>query len=260
MSQAPLVRRIALGAMGIVTAVSVWAWAVPARGDHGAERGTPRAMASGAPRPAHERPARTPEPKESQAAETEAAEEEAPGSINWADFSAKTPPFLAVLINFGILVGGYFLLGKKPIAAALENRRDAIAKDIEEAQRAKLAAEERAKIYQAKLERLEDEVRAARDALLRAGEAERDRIVADAEAKADRLRSDAQFLVEQELKQVRQDLWRETVEAAIGAAHELLASRVTAADQERLAEDYLADLGAQTASQPAEPRSQETAS
>jgi F-type H+-transporting ATPase subunit b len=148
-----------------------------------------------------------------------------------------------MLINFGILAAGYYLLGKKPIAAALRNRRDTIAKDIDEAHKMLGEAEARALTYQAKLEHLEDEVKTARAALVQAGEAERDRIVSDAEAKAERMRKDAEFLVDQELKQIRQDLWKDTVEAAVGAAEELLKKRVTAADQERMAEDYLADLG-----------------
>jgi F-type H+-transporting ATPase subunit b len=148
-----------------------------------------------------------------------------------------------MLINFGILAAGYYLLGKKPIAAALQNRRDTIAKDIEEAKKMLGEAQARAQTYQAKLERLGDEVKTARAALVQAGEAERDRIVSDAEAKAERMRKDADFLVEQELKQIRQDLWKDTVEVAVGAAEELLKKRVTSADQERMAEDYLADLG-----------------
>lgn len=173
----------------------------------------------------------------------QAAEEEGPASINWGDFSSATPPFIAMVINFGILVAGYYLLGRKPIAAALKSRRDTIAKDIEEAQRMRAEAEERAKIYQAKLEKLEEEVELAREGLVKAGEAERDRLLLEAEAKAERLRRDTEFLVEQELKQVRVDLLRETVEAAVAAAEQLLQSRVTAADQERIADDYLADLG-----------------
>src|SRR5262245_29701042 len=107
----------------------------------------------------------------------------------------------------------------------------------------RLEAEARAKVYQAKLEKLEEEVRTAREGLVRAGEAERDRIVSEAEAKAERMRKDAEFLVAQELKQIRQDLLKDTVEAAVTAAEELLRKRVSPADQERLAEDYLADLG-----------------
>ena len=205
-----------LGAMVLVTAWSIWAWAEPTGG--------------------HPHPA---------AAEHhgEAAEDARPAPINWVEFGGETPPFLAAVINFTILAAGYYLLGRKPIAAALQGRRDSIAKEIEEAQRMRREAEERAKTYQAKLEHLQEEVRAARGALARTGEAERDRIVAEADAKAERMRTDATFLVEQEIKQIRQDLWHEALESAVAAAEQLLAQRVTSADHERLAEDYLADLG-----------------
>ncbi len=184
-------------------------------------------------------------------AKTQGAEEAGPAPINWADFSSATPPFLAMVINFGILAAGYYLLGRKPVAIALQNRRDTIARDIEEAQRMRAQAEERAKTYQAKLEKLQEEVELAREGLVKAGEAERDRLILEAEAKAERMRKDTEFLVEQELKQLRVDLLRETVEAAVAAAEELLKSGVTAADQERIADDYLADLGAKKPAPPA---------
>jgi F-type H+-transporting ATPase subunit b len=230
MTRVRIVRPAALAAMTFVTALSLWTWVKPARGEHEAAN-APHAAAAG--------------PKSEAAESSSEPEGEGPAPINWIDFAGKAPPFAAVLLNFGILVGAYYVLGRKPVSEALQTRRDSIAKDIEEAQRAKAAAEERAKIYQSKLERLEDEVKAARTALLKAGEAERERIVSDAEAKADRLRHDAQFLVEQELKQVKQDIWREAVEAAIAGASELLAGRVTSADQERLADEYLASLSAE---------------
>jgi F-type H+-transporting ATPase subunit b len=248
MTRARVVRRMALAAMSLVTVTALWGWAPPARGDHAMERKSPRAAAAPAA-PAAREPV-----------EAESAEEAAPASMNWTDFGSKTPPFVAAVLNFAILATAYYMLGKKPIGTALQNRRDSIAKEIEEAQRAKAAAEQRAKVYQGKLEKLEDEVRAAREALVRAGEAERERIVTDAEAKAVRLGNEAQFLVEQELKQVREDLWREAVEAAVLGAQELLVGRVTAADQERLAEDYLATLGAQKSAKADEPRTPETPS
>jgi F0F1-type ATP synthase membrane subunit b/b' len=219
-------RRAFLAVMVLVTAWSFWAWAQPAK------------------------PSATEEPAE--------AESEAPAPINWTEFGKETPPFIATLINFGILAAGYYLLGKKPIAAGLLVRRDAIAREIEEAQRMKLEAEERAKTYQAKLESLEHEVRMAREALVRAGEAERERIVTEAEAKAQRMRKDAEFLVEQELKQMRHDLWREAVEVAVSSAEEMLKKRVTPADQERLAEAFLSDLGERSKAVPGA-GSQETA-
>ncbi|MGH7270227.1 MAG: hypothetical protein ACREJ3_07320 [Polyangiaceae bacterium] len=171
-----------------------------------------------------------------------APEEDGPATMNWTEFGQETPPFIAMLINFAILAAGYTLLGKKPIAAALKARRDSITKDIEDAQRMRHEAEERAKLYQGKLEKLEEEMRIARESLVHAGEADHDRVVKEAEAKAERMRKDAQFLVEQELKQIRADLWRESVDAAVRAAEDLLKARVTPSDHERLAEDYLADL------------------
>jgi F-type H+-transporting ATPase subunit b len=177
------------------------------------------------------------------AEEKPAGEGEGPAPFNWTVFGGETPPYIAMLINFGILAAGYYFLGRKPIAEGLQARRDTISKEIEEAQRMKREAEERAKTYQHKLERLEVELHDARESLVRAGEAESERIVREAEGKADRMRKDAEFLVEQELKQIRGELWRETVEAAVLAAEDLLKKRVTPADQERLAEEYLADLG-----------------
>jgi F-type H+-transporting ATPase subunit b len=233
MRRSIVIRRIALAAMTLVTAWSVWAWAQPARPS------APATVAQGAPG--------------SMGGHHEAGEGEGPASMNWTEFGGETPPYLAMLINFGILAAGYYLLGRKPIAAGLQARRDSIAKNIEEAQRMKQEAEARARVYQGKLETLEAELQSARESLLGAGEAERDRIIRDAEAKAERMRRDAEFLVEQELKQIRGNLWRETVEAAVLAAEDLLKKRVTAADQERLAEDYLADLSGKVKAAPVEP-------
>jgi F-type H+-transporting ATPase subunit b len=215
--------RIALAVMVAITAWSLWAWA-QSRPAAAAPEGKPQAAAQ--------------EPSQG-----EGGEAEGPAPFNFSRFGAETPPFIAMLINFGILAAGYYFLGRKPIAAGLQARRDTISREIEEAQRMKHEAEERAKTYQAKLEKLEEELAAARESLVRAGEAESERIVREAEAKAERMRKDAEFLVEQELKKLRGELLRGTVDAAVAAAEELLKKRVTSADQERIAEDYLADLG-----------------
>lgn len=212
---AALARRVALLSMVLVTGWSLWAWAQPAAQD------TQTAAKH----------------------EGGGEENEAPAPMNWTQFGGEAPPFIAMLVNFGIMAAGYYLLGRKPVAAALESRRSTIARDIEEAQRMKDEADARAKTYQAKLQQLQEDARAAREALLRAGEAERQRIVSEAEAKAERIRRDAEFLLEQEMKQLRLDLWKGAVDAAVTAAAELLKEKVTAADQDRLAENYLGELG-----------------
>jgi F-type H+-transporting ATPase subunit b len=177
------------------------------------------------------------------------SDEAAPESINWADhwFGGEGPkPFAAMAINFAILAAVYYTAGKKPIGEALKARRASIAKEIEEANRMRQEAEARAKQYQSKLETLEEELVTAKAALLEAARGERDRVMKEAEEKAARMQKDAEFLIEQEIKQMRQDLWRETVESAVATAEELLKKRITSADQERLAEDYLEDLAGRT--------------
>jgi F-type H+-transporting ATPase subunit b len=175
--------------------------------------------------------------------------------FNFADFSnTKTRPFAALLINFALLLFLYYRFGKDGIATALKNRRESIAKEIEEAQRIKKEAAKRAKEYQAKLEKLDEEMEVARKALIEAGKGEKERIVREAQEKAERLQRDAQFLLEQELKQLKIDLTRETVEVAVAAAEELLKQRVTQADHDRLAEDFLAQLQAQSKTASVAPR------
>jgi F0F1-type ATP synthase membrane subunit b/b' len=194
---------------------------------------------------AHARPAAEHAPAESAEHGGEAAEEHGPKPINWTDFSNKTqPPWAYMFLNFVILVGIYYKYGKAPIASGLKNRRATVAREIEEAQRMQKEAEARAAVYQAKLQHLEAELKDTRDSLTAAGEGERDRIVREAEEKAARMEKEALFLVEQEMKQLRLELTRDAIEAAVGAAEELLKKRITASDQERLAEDYLAQLAA----------------
>ena len=175
--------------------------------------------------------------------------------INWADFSnTDTKPYAIMLLNFGLLIALYYSLGKKPIAAALVQRRASVAKEIEEAQRMKAEAEARAKQYQAKLASLGEELETTRRALVEAGKGERDRIVKEAEEKAERMTKDAVFLLEQEVKQMRQDLVKETVEIAIAVAEEMLKKKITPSDHERLADEYLSELIAKTPRSLAPPR------
>jgi F0F1-type ATP synthase membrane subunit b/b' len=247
-------RAAALAVMTLVTAWSLWAWAQNANPGsanpphdhmHMHSAGSAQASASGAP--AHMHPPHAASAHAAAAEESAPAEEpesETPGPINWTDFGAKNPPFIAMIINFAILAAGYYYLGKKGIADGLKSRRDAISREIDEAQAMKHEAEARAKTYQAKLATLEVEARDARESLVRAGEAERERIVKEADAKAERMRKDAEFMVEQEMKQIRIDLWREAVDTAVAAAETLLKERVNDDDQRRLAEGYLQGFAA----------------
>jgi F-type H+-transporting ATPase subunit b len=166
-----------------------------------------------------------------------------PEAINWTDiFDTKKPAVAALVINFAILMTLYYMLGKKPITEALKQRRVTIGKDIDEAQKLLDEAKERAKKYQAELSTADADAATAKASLISAGKGEVDRILLEAKERADRMKRDADRLVEQERKQVHQDLLKETVELAVQQATVLLEKTVTADDHARLAQDLLAEL------------------
>jgi F-type H+-transporting ATPase subunit b len=154
----------------------------------------------------------------------------------------RNPEFLGTLVNFTVLV---FLLGwviRKKGNPALAARRAEVEQELAEAQRLRAEAEKRHMEAASRLEKLDHEIAEIRAEMIKAGEAERDRIVGQAEEKAARLRKDTNFLIEQQIKQLRKDLTEHAANAAVAAAQELLQERTTDEDHERLAEAYLTRL------------------
>lgn len=154
------------------------------------------------------------------------------------DFGAMLPS----LVNFVLLISLFVWLFRDSVKKALKSRRAEIEQALTEAARLKAEAEAKHKEYSERMARLDQELEQIRKDMISAGEKERDRIVAEAEHKAARMRKEAQFLIEQQVKQLRSDLTRDTVEAAIAAAEQLLLKATTTYDQQRLAQEYLAAL------------------
>lgn len=168
-----------------------------------------------------------------------------PAPINWTDTSnKKQPPYIALVVNFALLVFLYYKFGKKPVAEGLKKRREQIAKQIEEAARIKQEAEERAKKYQSQLARLDEEAASTAQTIKTTGASDRERVLREAEEKAARLERDADALLEAERRQAKRTLYEEAVEAAVKRAEDLLRSKLTQADHDRLAEEFLAQLAA----------------
>ncbi|MGZ3455487.1 MAG: F0F1 ATP synthase subunit B family protein [Polyangiales bacterium] len=155
---------------------------------------------------------------------------------------APVVPYAYLLVNFAILAFIYYRTGKKPIVDGLASRADEIAKELIEAKKIKDDALARAKEYEDRLASLETELEKVKGEIVKSGEADRERIVKEAEEKAERLRKDAQFMLDQEMKQLRNDMLAFTVEAATNAAEQVLKSKVSAADQDRLADEFLKQL------------------
>jgi F-type H+-transporting ATPase subunit b len=149
---------------------------------------------------------------------------------------------IASFVNFFVLISLFIYMFRDKLNSFLKERRAAIESELTEAARLRAEAEAKHKEYSTRLATLDQELAQIKRDMIAAGEKERDRIVAEAEEKASRMRREAQFIVEQQAKQLREDLKRESAEAAVAAAEQLLAKATTSFDQQRLAQEYLTAL------------------
>jgi F-type H+-transporting ATPase subunit b len=163
------------------------------------------------------------------------------GSFSMFDLP-KNQEFLGAVFNFGLLLLLFTAFALPKIRASLSARRKEIEESLAEAQRMKAEAEAKRAEYQSRLDKLDSELDTIRKEMARAGREERDRIVADAEKKASRMRQDTRFVIDQQLKSLREELLREAVRSAVETAEKVLRETVTSADQQRLADEYLARL------------------
>jgi F-type H+-transporting ATPase subunit b len=164
-----------------------------------------------------------------------------PPSLLWRE-PGEPPPFLASLLNFGLLVFIVVKFGKKPLRDALVKRKDSIVRELEEAQRLREAAEKRLAEYESKLDKIHEDLDRIRKEFREQGEHEKQRIVTEAKERRERMKRDAEVLLSQEVKQMRQELVIEVVGEATRLATELLGKEMTLGDHDRFAETFLAEI------------------
>jgi F-type H+-transporting ATPase subunit b len=151
-------------------------------------------------------------------------------------------PLGAYLINSTILFALFYRFGKQPLLQALGQRRQAIMQGIDEAARMKQEAAGQLAHYEAKLARIDADIERIRAEMKESAEAERQRILEETRKRCARLEAEARALIVQELKAAKEGLHIEVVGAALRGAERLLSESVTAADHERLSDEYLGSL------------------
>jgi F-type H+-transporting ATPase subunit b len=181
-----------------------------------------------------------------------------PPPINWwhgllGEKAGETPsilwrapgepaPFLASVINFAILLLIVNKYGKKALADALVKRKENITREIDDATRMRKAAEDRLAQYEAKLEKISDELDRVRREFREQGERDKERIIAEAKDRRERMRKDTEIILSQEVKQMRHELLTEVVRDATRMATEILSKNTTLGDHDRVADAFLHQL------------------
>jgi F-type H+-transporting ATPase subunit b len=147
-------------------------------------------------------------------------------------------------INF--LIFAYILkrFALPPVMGFLAARRESVVKTVADAADEKRRAEAVVADYRSRLAKLDREIEGIRSELRTEGERDKARILREAEELAAKIKSDAGLQVEQEFKAARYRLRREIAAGARQAAQALLQTQITDADHKRLAEEFVANLGA----------------
>jgi F-type H+-transporting ATPase subunit b len=155
--------------------------------------------------------------------------------------------WVAVAFVIFVAVLGYFQVHKK-IAKGIDDRRDRIKSELDEARRLKEEAQALLEGYQRKQHEVEQEAQA----ILASAKAEADRLAAEAAAKVEefvaRHTKMAKDKIAQAEAQALADVRSAAAEAAVAAAESILARSVKDNIADKLLADGVADLKARLAS------------
>ena len=147
------------------------------------------------------------------------------------------------LLNFLIYAGIIYYFAVPLIRSFLKSRHDEVLATVTEAAARKQNADALVGDYRSRLAKLNQEIDSIQASLKAEGERDKVRLLREAEGLAAKIKSDAQLLAEQEVKAAKHQVFRELAERAKASATELIRRHLSHADQDRLVEEFIEDLG-----------------
>lgn len=160
--------------------------------------------------------------------------------INWLDLqSEETPPLIPMFFNF-LVVGAlvYFLL-RKGLGAKIRDRKNELEKALNEANALKAAAEAAMAEVRRRSETLDADLAQIRADVLESARAQAAQIEKEATIRAERIQGEAATLVAQEVAMMAERIRREAVEEIVAIAEKRITEKLTEADHDSLAKDYV---------------------
>lgn len=175
---------------------------------------------------------------------------EAGGAHGGGEHHGANPVILTMqAIALVVFVAILLKLAYRPLSDAMKNRAAKVHNDLEEARRIKAEANARSAEIEARLEALDAQLVQMRADAEAEANAEARQIALRADADIARVKDTAERTVREEVARARAELRNEAVSLAVELARTTLTRSVTAADQERLAGELLASVGAAPGSQ-----------
>lgn len=142
-------------------------------------------------------------------------------------------------VNFVILVGGLYFVGRTAINDAVRNRTLAIRTELDDAVRAKAEAQAQFDVLQARLDGFVAELATLRAEGVAESEREAEYIAERTKRDVELTKSNTERIIRDETARARVRLQQDAAELAVRLAEELLMGRMTGDDQSRLAREFL---------------------
>jgi F-type H+-transporting ATPase subunit b len=146
-------------------------------------------------------------------------------------------------INFIIYAGVLYYFALPLVRSFLRSRHEEIVATIAQASAKKQQAEALVKEYRARLAAVEREAQSIMASLREEAEKEKAKSLSDARAMAAKIREDARFLGEREISIAREQVREELANHAETMARDLVQRNISAADQGRLAQEFIQHIG-----------------
>lgn len=146
-------------------------------------------------------------------------------------------------VNLFIFVGLLVYILRRPLSEAMRARREGIRRDLMRAQEERNAALAKLEEVEARLGRLDEEVKSVREQSQREAVEERERIKRTAEQEAQKMREQARREIESAGKAARQELRQYTAEQSVRLAEEVIRREMRPEDDARLVNLQVEELG-----------------
>ncbi len=164
--------------------------------------------------------------------------------VEKAEEEPMSPPFIFMLINFGLFL---IILAKYLAPAgtkAAQERHDLIKTALDEAAKLREQAQQKLTEYEGRIKNVDDEVKKIIDDIRAAADEDKKRILENAERQSAQMKRDAELRIAAEIEMARAQLAREVAVAASQATEKLLREKVTPDDQKKLVGNFISGMGA----------------
>ena len=166
-------------------------------------------------------------------------------SVSWISdklhISLQSAYWLSIVLNFVVIGGAIVWAGRKFLPGIFRDRTAAIQKAMQEAQKASEEARAKLAEIESRLQKLDIEIGAIRDAAEKEGAVEEKRIQAAAEEDARKIIAGAEQEIAAAAKAARRQLTAHAADLAVGLAQKQI--HVDAATDQGLVRNFAAQLG-----------------